>query len=179
MVAEGRRHFKPIREFRTAPRSRFRSGASTPPPNAGNAGPSGCAGRACILSGASRLLLPLPFFEGETVFLPVRLGLLCNPLEVVTDERLYSAKGRAHVIERFQRKDFGHMDIQVTIDDPKAYTRPWPSRSPQSCRHRRTDGVHLQREQPRSRAFAGQTMIDESGLPRTRNCHRLYVLKSP
>ena len=30
-----------------------------------------------------------------------------------------------HVIERFTRKDFGHMQIQVTIDDPKAYTRPW------------------------------------------------------
>ncbi len=30
-----------------------------------------------------------------------------------------------HVIERFRRKDFGHMDIEITIDDPKAYTRPW------------------------------------------------------
>jgi hypothetical protein len=30
-----------------------------------------------------------------------------------------------HVIERFHRRDFGHMDIQITIDDPKAYTRPW------------------------------------------------------
>jgi hypothetical protein len=30
-----------------------------------------------------------------------------------------------HVIERFQRKDFGHMDLQITIDDSKAYTRPW------------------------------------------------------
>ena len=30
-----------------------------------------------------------------------------------------------HVIERFRRKDFGHMEIRITIDDPKAYTRPW------------------------------------------------------
>jgi hypothetical protein len=30
-----------------------------------------------------------------------------------------------HVTERFRRKDFGHMDIEITIDDPKAYTRPW------------------------------------------------------
>jgi hypothetical protein len=30
-----------------------------------------------------------------------------------------------HVTERFRRKDFGHMDIQITIDDPKAYTKPW------------------------------------------------------
>src|SRR5438445_5748299 len=30
-----------------------------------------------------------------------------------------------HVIGRFQRKDFGHMEIQITIDDPNAYTKPW------------------------------------------------------
>ena len=29
------------------------------------------------------------------------------------------------VIERFHRKDYGHMDLQVTVDDPKAYTKPW------------------------------------------------------
>ena len=27
--------------------------------------------------------------------------------------------------ERYTRKDFGHMDIQITYNDPKAYTRPW------------------------------------------------------
>ena len=31
----------------------------------------------------------------------------------------------AHVIERFRRPDFGHLEIEVTIDDPKAYTKPW------------------------------------------------------
>jgi hypothetical protein len=30
-----------------------------------------------------------------------------------------------HVIEKYKRKDMGHMDIEITIDDPKAYTRPW------------------------------------------------------
>ncbi|HEY3825607.1 MAG TPA: hypothetical protein VGL82_13670 [Bryobacteraceae bacterium] len=29
------------------------------------------------------------------------------------------------VTERFRRKDYGHMDLQITIDDPKAYTKPW------------------------------------------------------
>src|SRR6266849_10607208 len=38
-----------------------------------------------------------------------------------------------HVIERFRRKDVGHMDIQITIDDAKAYTRPWTV----------TESVHL------------------------------------
>jgi hypothetical protein len=32
---------------------------------------------------------------------------------------------KLHVIERFHRKDFGHMDLQITIDDPGAYTKPW------------------------------------------------------
>ena len=27
--------------------------------------------------------------------------------------------------ERFHRRDFGHIDLSVTIDDAKAYTRPW------------------------------------------------------
>jgi hypothetical protein len=27
--------------------------------------------------------------------------------------------------ERFHRRDFGHMDLQLTIDDPKMYTRPF------------------------------------------------------
>ena len=30
-----------------------------------------------------------------------------------------------HVTTRFRRKDLGNMDIQITIDDPKAYTKPW------------------------------------------------------
>jgi len=29
------------------------------------------------------------------------------------------------IIERFRRPDFGHLEIVVTIDDPKAYTKPW------------------------------------------------------
>jgi hypothetical protein len=29
------------------------------------------------------------------------------------------------VTERFTRRDFGHMDIQMTIDDPQAYSKPW------------------------------------------------------
>jgi hypothetical protein len=30
-----------------------------------------------------------------------------------------------HLTEKFHRKDFGHLEIQITIDDPKAYTKPW------------------------------------------------------
>jgi hypothetical protein len=30
-----------------------------------------------------------------------------------------------HIVERFRRVNFGRMDVQITIDDPKAYTKPW------------------------------------------------------
>jgi hypothetical protein len=30
-----------------------------------------------------------------------------------------------HVTERFLRRDFGHLDLQLTIDDRKAYNKPW------------------------------------------------------
>jgi hypothetical protein len=36
--------------------------------------------------------------------------------------------GAMHVVERFRRRDFGHMEVQFTIDDPKVYERPWSFR---------------------------------------------------
>ncbi len=30
-----------------------------------------------------------------------------------------------HTTERFQRPDFGRLDVRITIDESKAYTRPW------------------------------------------------------
>ena len=34
------------------------------------------------------------------------------------------------VIERFTRRDFGHLDIGITITDPKAYVKPWSVKVP-------------------------------------------------
>ncbi len=31
----------------------------------------------------------------------------------------------AKITERFRRPDFGHLEIAITVDDAKAYTRPW------------------------------------------------------
>jgi len=28
-----------------------------------------------------------------------------------------------HITERYRRRDFGHMDLEITFDDPKYYTR--------------------------------------------------------
>ena len=30
-----------------------------------------------------------------------------------------------HVTERFHRRDFGHMEVEITVDDPKTYTKPF------------------------------------------------------
>ena len=31
----------------------------------------------------------------------------------------------AKMTERFRRLDYGSLEIEVTVDDPKAYTKPW------------------------------------------------------
>jgi hypothetical protein len=43
---------------------------------------------------------------------------------------LDTRKGHPHsdalrVVERFRRRDFGHIDLEITIDDPKAFVKPW------------------------------------------------------
>jgi hypothetical protein len=37
----------------------------------------------------------------------------------------------ATMTERIRRPNYGTLDIQITIDDPKAYTRPWTVEMPQ------------------------------------------------
>jgi hypothetical protein len=32
-----------------------------------------------------------------------------------------------HLTERFRRRNFGSLELEVTVDDPKAYTKPWKS----------------------------------------------------
>ena len=34
------------------------------------------------------------------------------------------------VTERFTRRDFGHLEIEIIIDDPKAYAKPWRATVP-------------------------------------------------
>jgi hypothetical protein len=33
-----------------------------------------------------------------------------------------------HLVERYHRRDFGHMDVEMTFDDPKMYTKPFSIR---------------------------------------------------
>ena len=60
-------------------------------------------------------------WEGDTLVVVTR-GL--------NDKTWLDALGHPHsedmrVTERFHRRDFGHMDVQITIDDPKTYTKPF------------------------------------------------------
>ncbi|NOT28028.1 MAG: hypothetical protein HOP16_18240 [Acidobacteria bacterium] len=41
------------------------------------------------------------------------------------DRRGHPHTEQLHVIERFTRKDMGHMEIKITVDDPGAYSRPF------------------------------------------------------
>jgi hypothetical protein len=36
------------------------------------------------------------------------------------------------VTERFRRKDYGHMEVQATVDDPQTYKKPWTFTQPLS-----------------------------------------------
>jgi hypothetical protein len=37
-----------------------------------------------------------------------------------------------HIVERFTRRDFGHIDVQMTFEDPGAYTKPFSIRFTQT-----------------------------------------------
>ena len=36
----------------------------------------------------------------------------------------------ATMTERIRRPSYGRLDVQITVDDPKAYTRPWTVEMP-------------------------------------------------
>jgi hypothetical protein len=38
------------------------------------------------------------------------------------------------VVEHFRRRDFGHLDVEITFDDPKLYTKPFTVRIPHHLR---------------------------------------------
>jgi hypothetical protein len=60
-------------------------------------------------------------WEGDT-FVADSIGF--NDLTYIDDGGLPHTEAY-HSTERFHRRDFGHMEYEITIDDPKAYTKPW------------------------------------------------------
>ena len=41
------------------------------------------------------------------------------------DGRGHPSSDAMHVTERFRRPSFGKLEVEITVDDPKAYTKPW------------------------------------------------------
>ena len=39
--------------------------------------------------------------------------------------RGYPVTERTHIVERFRRPDLGHLELEITIDDPTVFTKPW------------------------------------------------------
>ena len=47
--------------------------------------------------------------------------------KIKADTNGHPVSEQLHTIERFKRRDLGHIDYVLTIDDPKTYTKPWDS----------------------------------------------------
>ncbi len=45
--------------------------------------------------------------------------------ETWLDQAGHPTTDAMHLTERFRRRDFGHLEVQITIDDSKAYSKPW------------------------------------------------------
>jgi hypothetical protein len=52
------------------------------------------------------------------------IGTMGNE-KVWLDETGRPASDAMHVIEQFHRVDHDHLEMTVTVDDPKMYTKPW------------------------------------------------------
>jgi hypothetical protein len=80
---------------------------------------------------------PLPV-DPQPAWLGYSIGAWENGTFVVrtagfNDKSWLDAGGTPHTdalrtTERFRRIDFGHMEVEFTFDDPKAYTKPWSAR---------------------------------------------------
>jgi hypothetical protein len=60
-------------------------------------------------------------WEGDTLVVETR-GFIDN---IWLDVRGNPLTSEGKVIERFRRPNYGNLEIEITIDDPKAYTKPW------------------------------------------------------
>jgi len=65
-------------------------------------------------------------WEGDTLVVETAGFNDKIPLDVMGHPRSESMRA----IERFKRRDFGHLDYEITFDDPKMYTRPFTVRIP-------------------------------------------------
>ncbi|HWY47198.1 MAG TPA: hypothetical protein VNX70_07435 [Bryobacteraceae bacterium] len=78
------------------------------------------------------------------------------------DKTAFDMMGHPHsealrVTERFHRRDFGHMDVEMTFDDPKMYTKPFTVKIPHDlladtdifemfCNENEKDAAHMEKK---------------------------------
>ena len=63
-------------------------------------------------------------WEGDTMVIDT-VGPFFESPKIILDTRGHAVGENLHIIERFTRTDASHMTYEVTIDDPKAFTKPW------------------------------------------------------
>lgn len=66
-------------------------------------------------------------WEGDTLVVDVRGFNDLSPLDAMG----HFHSSQLHVTERFRRKDFGHMQIEMTFEDPAVFSRPVTIKSDQ------------------------------------------------
>lgn len=89
-------------------------------------------------------------WEGDTFVVESRGFNNRTPLDAVGHPRSEAM----HVTERFRRRDFGHLDVETTFDDPQMYSRKFTVRIPHNlvpdndifemfCTQNEKDRVHM------------------------------------
>jgi hypothetical protein len=94
-----------------------------------------------------------------------------------TDRSWLDYEGHPHtealrVVERYRRRDIGHLDLEVTFEDPGAYAKPWTVSVPLElfpdteilefvCKENEKSTIHMTSD-PAGRALAPVTVAQET-----------------
>ena len=87
--------------------------------------------RQIFLDGRSRPRDPQPTWMGHSIGRWEKDTLVIDTIgfnDKVWLEGIRPQTEQLHVTERYRRIDLGRMSVEITIDDPGAYTRPWKVR---------------------------------------------------
>ena len=60
------------------------------------------------------------------------------------------------IVERYRRRDFGHMDVEMTFDDPQMYTKPFTIKFTQELQADSDIFEYICNENEKDRAHMGQ-----------------------
>jgi hypothetical protein len=90
--------------------------------------------RQAFLDGRSHPAVPNPSWMGHSIGRWDGDTLVVDTIGFNAEgwNDLYPRTERMRLEERYTRPDYGHLDVQVTIDDPGVFTKPW-------VQHRRFD----------------------------------------